>query len=132
MDEAHNIGVSLCLREVLKRMRRQTPRPLQIAGRPARSDPRHMSRGSIVIVTSLAAEKPSVGVGGYVAAKHAAKGLVETAGKCHESCAAHRFRGQNLIDNVLYCSAGECPKSDPHQCSCTIVCRCSHNNNIDE
>jgi len=40
-----------------------------------------MSRGSIVIITSLSAEMVVLGIGSYASAKHAVKGLVETAGK---------------------------------------------------
>ena len=62
-------------------MLQQVPRPVPVAGRPTTSSPRHMSRGSIVILTSLASEGTSQGIGNYIAAKHAVKGLVQTAGK---------------------------------------------------
>lgn len=52
-----------------------------VAGRSTTSSPRHMSRGSIVIITSLSAEMVVLGIGSYASAKHAVKGLVETAGK---------------------------------------------------
>ncbi|KAL1863749.1 putative secondary metabolism biosynthetic enzyme [Paecilomyces lecythidis] len=56
MDEVHNIGSFLIMRAVLK-----------------------VIRGSIVILTSLASEGAFLGVGNYIAAKHAVKGLVQTA-----------------------------------------------------
>ena len=55
-------------------------------GRPTVSSPRHMSRGSIVIFTSLASQGTFLGVGNYVAAKHAVKGLVQTAGELAIPC----------------------------------------------
>ena len=81
MDEVHNMGAFLCVRAILRIMLEQTPRPMPVAGRPKTSSPRHMSRGSIVIVTSLASEGAFLGVGNYIAAKHAVKGLVQTAGR---------------------------------------------------
>ena len=81
LDEVHNIGCFLCLRTVLQTMLQQVPRPMPVIGRPTASSPRHMSRGSIVILTSLASEGTFLGVGNYIAAKHAVKGLVQTAGK---------------------------------------------------
>ena len=81
MDEVHNIGSFICLRTVLQQMLQQAPRPMSVAGRLTTSSPRHMSRGSIVILTSLASEGTFLGVGNYIAAKHAVKGLVQTAGK---------------------------------------------------
>ena len=81
MDEVHNIGSFLCLRTVLQKMLQQTPQPMPVAGRVTTSSPRHMSRGSIVMLTSLASEGTFLGVGNYIAAKHAVKGLVQTAGK---------------------------------------------------
>ncbi|KOS43727.1 hypothetical protein ACN38_g5375 [Penicillium nordicum] len=70
MDEVHNIGCFLVVREVIRAMisqelvltRRQSP-----------------TRGSIVVLTSLASEGAFLGVGNYIAAKHAVKGLVQTA-----------------------------------------------------
>ena len=59
----------------------QVPRPMPVAGRPTTYSPRHLSRGSIVILTSLASEGTFLGVGNYIAAKHAVKGLVQTAGE---------------------------------------------------
>lgn len=72
MDEVHNIGCFLVVREVIRAMisqelvltRRQSP-----------------TRGSIVVLTSLASEGAFLGVGNYIAAKHAVKGLVQTAGE---------------------------------------------------
>ena len=81
MDEVHNIGSFICLRKVLQKMLQQAPQPMPVAGRLTTSSPRHMSRGSIVILTSLASEGTFLGVGNYIAAKHAVKGLVQTAGK---------------------------------------------------
>lgn len=86
LDEVHNIGSFLCLRTVLQTMLQQVPRAMPVAGRPAVSSPRHMSRGSIVILTSLASEGTFLGVGNYVAAKHAVKGLVQTAGELAIRC----------------------------------------------
>ncbi|KAI4178171.1 MAG: hypothetical protein LQ348_005667, partial [Seirophora lacunosa] len=50
-----------------------------VPGRKTASAPRNMSRGSIVILTSLAAETVVLGLGAYASAKKAVKGLVETA-----------------------------------------------------
>ena len=82
MDEVHNIGSFLCISAVLSAMLKQEPRTMPVAGRPRSSSARYMSRGSIVIVTSLASEGAFKGTGNYVAAKHAVKGLVQTAGEC--------------------------------------------------
>ena len=81
MDEVHNIGSFICLRKVLQVMLQQAPRPMPVTGRLTTSAPRHMGRGSIVILSSLASEGTFLGVGNYIAAKHAVKGLVQTAGK---------------------------------------------------
>ena len=81
MDEVHNIGAFLCVRAVLQKMLQQAPRPMPVTGRSVASSPRHMSKGSIVILTSLASEGAFLGVGDYISAKHAVKGLVQTAGK---------------------------------------------------
>ncbi|KAL1971041.1 hypothetical protein VTN77DRAFT_2875 [Rasamsonia byssochlamydoides] len=69
LDEVHNIGSFLVLRATLQAMLQQEPR----------GTGRHMSRGSIVLLTSLASEGAFLGVGNYTAAKHAVKGLVQTA-----------------------------------------------------
>lgn len=61
-------------------MLQQEPREMVVAGRQTTSASRHMSRGSIVILTSLAAETVVLGLGPYASAKKAVKGLVETAG----------------------------------------------------
>lgn len=95
MDEVHNIGSFLCLRAVLQIMLQQVPRPMPIAGRPTTSSPRHMSRGSIVILTSLASEGTFLGVSNYIAAKHAVKGLVQTAGKLIVPCKSRIERQAN-------------------------------------
>ena len=81
MDEVHNIGTFTGLRTVLQTMLEQVPRLMPVAGRPTTSSPRHLSRGSIVILTSLGSEGAFLGVGNYIAAKHAVKGLVQTAGE---------------------------------------------------
>lgn len=71
MDEVHNIGSFLVLRAVLRTMLAQEPRATD------RSSP----RGSIVLITSVASERVAFGVGDYIAAKHAVKGLIQTAGE---------------------------------------------------
>ena len=83
LDEVHNIGSFLCLRTILQTMLQQEPMPRPITGQLKSSSTRHMSRGSIVILSSLASEGAFLGVGNYIAAKHAVKGLVQTAGKQH-------------------------------------------------
>lgn len=56
-------------------MLQQEPQPMPVVGPPTLSSPRHISRGSIVILTSLASEGTFLGVGNYIAAKqHAVKG----------------------------------------------------------
>ncbi|KAL8706780.1 MAG: hypothetical protein Q9201_000206 [Fulgogasparrea decipioides] len=79
MLDCHSIGSFLCLRAVLRVMLQQEPRLMPVIGRPNGSSPRHMSRGSIVIITSLSAETVVLGIGSYGSAKKAVKGLVETA-----------------------------------------------------
>ncbi|KAL8823889.1 MAG: hypothetical protein Q9191_005467 [Dirinaria sp. TL-2023a] len=79
MNEVHNIGSFLCVRTVLQTMLQQEPRSMPITGRSTKTLSRHMSRGSVVILTSLASEGAVLGVGNYIAAKHAVKGLVQTA-----------------------------------------------------
>ncbi|RAK74701.1 SDR family NAD(P)-dependent oxidoreductase [Aspergillus fijiensis CBS 313.89] len=74
MDEVHNIGCFLVVREVIRAMASQKPIESITAGRR-----RKPARGSIVILTSLASEGAFLGVGNYIAAKHAVKGLVQTA-----------------------------------------------------
>ena len=81
MDEVHNIGAFLCVRAVLQTMLQQVPQAMPVAGRAMASSQRHMSRGTITILTSLASEGAFLGVGNYSAAKHAVKGLVQTAGR---------------------------------------------------
>ncbi|KAJ5100499.1 Glucose/ribitol dehydrogenase [Penicillium angulare] len=70
MDEVHNIGCFLVLREVTRAMINQDP---------VFNKRGHQTRGSIVLLTSLASEGAFLGVGNYIAAKHAVKGLVQTA-----------------------------------------------------
>ena len=80
LDEVHNIGSFLCVRSILQTMLQQVPRPTPALGRSTADSSRYMSRGSIVLLTSLASEGAFLGVGNYIAAKHAVKGLVQTAG----------------------------------------------------
>ncbi|RAH84814.1 oxidoreductase [Aspergillus japonicus CBS 114.51] len=74
MDEVHNIGCFLVVREVLRAMISQEP--IKLITPRSRRKP---TRGSIVVLTSLASEGAFLGVGNYIAAKHAVKGLVQTA-----------------------------------------------------
>ncbi|GAD91508.1 oxidoreductase, short-chain dehydrogenase/reductase family [Paecilomyces variotii No. 5] len=69
MDEVHNIGSFLIIRAMLKAMLQQELRGIG----------RSSSRGSIVILTSLASEGVYIGVGDYSSAKRSVKGLVQTA-----------------------------------------------------
>ncbi|OQD63442.1 hypothetical protein PENPOL_c009G09881 [Penicillium polonicum] len=70
MDEVHNIGCFLVVREVIRAMINQEP---------LLTRRQNQARGSIVVLTSLASEGAFLGVGNYSAAKHAVKGLVQTA-----------------------------------------------------
>ncbi|KAL8824812.1 MAG: hypothetical protein Q9170_008032 [Blastenia crenularia] len=83
MIESHNIGSFLCIRAVLRVMLEQGPKMMVVAGRKTISTPRHLSRGSIVIVTSLAAESVAMGMGAYASAKKAVKqyAALESASK---------------------------------------------------
>jgi len=81
MDEVDNIGGFLCVQKTLQIMLQREPRPMPAAGRPTGPSPRHMSRGSIVILTSFASEGAFLGVRNYISAKHAVKEPVQTAGK---------------------------------------------------
>lgn len=72
MDEVHNIGCFLVVREVIRTM---------ISQEPILTRRRNQTRGSIVVLTSLASEGAFLGVGNYIAAKHAVKGLIQTAGE---------------------------------------------------
>lgn len=80
LDEAHHIGTFLLLRAVVNCMQGQDLRTTPLPGRSESSSPRSESRGSIVVVASLASEGGYLGVSPYVAAKHAVKGLVKTCG----------------------------------------------------
>ena len=71
MDDVHNIGCFLVVRELIRAMSTQEP----VLNRR-----RVQTRGSIVLLTSLASEGAFLGVGNYIAAKHAVKGLVQTVG----------------------------------------------------
>ncbi|KAI4118666.1 MAG: hypothetical protein LQ345_001321, partial [Seirophora villosa] len=80
LSECHGVGSFLCVRAVVRAMLEQEPQPMVVPGRKTTaSAPRNMSRGSIVILTSLAAETVVLGLGAYASAKKAVKGLVETA-----------------------------------------------------
>ncbi|KAK6836737.1 NAD(P)-binding protein [Apiospora arundinis] len=73
LDDVHNIGCFLLTRAALRVMDSQDPIELiKGSGRPP-------ARGSIVMLTSLASEGAFLGVGNYIAAKHAVKGMVQTA-----------------------------------------------------
>lgn len=78
MDEVHNIGSFLCLREALRVMTAQSPEPSNANGA---SNSTGGTRGSIVLVTSLASKGGYQGSAGYTAAKHAVEGLIQSAGK---------------------------------------------------
>lgn len=69
------------MQKTLQIMLQQEPRPMPAAGRPTGPSLRHMSRGSIVILTSFASEGAFLGVRNYISAKHAVKEPVQTAGK---------------------------------------------------
>ncbi|TGJ85244.1 hypothetical protein E0Z10_g3504 [Xylaria hypoxylon] len=74
LDEVHNIGCFLLTRAVLRVMDKQVAvEPTSIFG------DRPPIRGAIVMLTSLASEGTFRGVGNYIAAKHAVKGMVQTA-----------------------------------------------------
>jgi NAD(P)-dependent dehydrogenase (short-subunit alcohol dehydrogenase family) len=75
LDEVHNIGCFLLTRAALRIMDSQEP---SILAHPT-SVARHPARGAIVMLTSLASEGAFRGVGSYIAAKHAVKGMVQTA-----------------------------------------------------
>lgn len=62
-------------------MLKQDLRTIPLPGRSESSSARSQSRGSIVVVASLASEGGYLGVSPYVAAKHAVKGLVKTCGR---------------------------------------------------
>jgi NAD(P)-dependent dehydrogenase (short-subunit alcohol dehydrogenase family) len=73
LDEVHNIGCFLLTRAALRIMDGQD------AITPTQTPERHPIRGSIVMLTSLASEGAFLGIGNYIAAKHAVKGMVQTA-----------------------------------------------------
>lgn len=74
LDEVHNIGCFLLTRAALRVMYKQAAvEPISAFG------DRPPIRGTIVMLTSLASEGTFRGVGNYVAAKHAVKGMVQTA-----------------------------------------------------
>lgn len=70
--EVHNIGGFLFLRTAL--------RTLLVQGLQVPEGGKFPTRGSVVMLTSLASEGAFKGVGNYTAAKWAIKGLVQTAG----------------------------------------------------
>ncbi|KAI1409641.1 short-chain dehydrogenase/reductase SDR [Hypoxylon sp. FL1857] len=71
LDDVHNIGCFLLTRAALRVMDQQEP----VTPIPDRAP----VRGAIVILTSLASEGAFLGVGHYIAAKHAVKGMVQAA-----------------------------------------------------
>jgi len=71
--EVHSVGGFLFLRSALQTL-------LDNETHGVEANP-HASQGSIVLVSSLASEGAFIGVGNYVAAKFAVKGLVQTAGE---------------------------------------------------
>jgi NAD(P)-dependent dehydrogenase (short-subunit alcohol dehydrogenase family) len=73
--EVHNVGGFLFLRTALQTLLEQEPCTF--------TGSRYPTRGSIVLLTSLASEGAFIGVGNYTAAKYAVKSLVQTAGKFH-------------------------------------------------
>ncbi|KAI1302737.1 3-oxoacyl-reductase [Xylaria venustula] len=77
LDEVHNIGCFLLTRAVLRVMDKQVLiTPVSTFGdRPS-------IRGAIVMVTSLASEGTFWGVGNYIAAKHAVKGMGHSSQCC--------------------------------------------------
>ena len=107
MDEVHNIGGYLCVRTILQTMLKQAPRQMPLAGRPHVSSPRSMSRGSVIILTSFASEGTYLGAGNYIAAKHAVKALVQTAGKCAHGFSRCSFSSEKMdskaVENARQC-----------------------------
>jgi 3-oxoacyl-[acyl-carrier protein] reductase len=77
LDEVHNIGCFLLTRAALRVMDRQDP--VAAPAIPGVTDDRPGARGKIVMLTSLASEGAFLGVGHYISAKHAVKGMVQTA-----------------------------------------------------
>ena len=73
LEKDHNIGPFLCLRSVLQFMLKQEFKENSVSGR--------LTRGAIVILTSLASEGSLFGVGNHMLPKDTVKGLVQTAGK---------------------------------------------------
>ncbi|KAI0470434.1 short-chain dehydrogenase/reductase SDR [Xylariaceae sp. FL0804] len=71
LDDVHNIGCFLLTRAALRVMDKQERKVLVPESSPA--------RGAIVMLTSLASEGAFLSVGNYIAAKHAVKGMVQTA-----------------------------------------------------
>lgn len=74
MNQVHNICSFLVLRAVL---------PVIVAQEPRTCWPL-LTRGSIVLVTSIVSKGVSIGLVNYIVAKRAAKELVETTGE-HKS-----------------------------------------------
>lgn len=84
MDDVHNIGSFLCLREAIRIMTNQEYRRIPVLVEDTTEEEhssRSMSKGSIVMVTSLASKGGNLGTSAYIAAKHATEGLIKTAGK---------------------------------------------------
>ncbi|KAI8628197.1 short-chain dehydrogenase/reductase SDR [Xylariaceae sp. FL1651] len=74
LDEVHNIGCFLLTRAALHIMDGQ-----DAVKAISTNDDRPPVRGAIVMLTSLASEGAFLGVGNYISAKHAVKGMVQTA-----------------------------------------------------
>lgn len=74
LDEVHNIGCFLLTRAALRIMDAQDPILLT-----STAGDRPPVRGAIVMLTSVASEGAFLGVGNYITAKHAVKGMVQTA-----------------------------------------------------
>ena len=81
LAKAHNMGYFWCLRTILQIMLQQAPRHMPVIGRPTVCSPRHMSRGSIVTLTSLASEGTFLGVETYIPVKDPLNRLVQAGGK---------------------------------------------------
>lgn len=74
--EVHSIGAFLFLRSALHALLDNEAQSVQNRS--------YTSRGSIVLVSSVASEGAFIGIGNYIAAKFAVKGLVQTAGEFYE------------------------------------------------
>ena len=70
------------------------------------------------MITSLASEGTFLGVGNHIAAKHAVKGLVQTAG---ELAVTRKSRIERVANEDLK-SYRERAQEHPHQCSRSVLC----------